>query len=170
MTVYHEDVPAECRKLLVKRRGIVNLCDGTVYLETVVVKEDTEIVELLVSGEHSRLPYLPLLGFAVAEHRIYAVAVARDLCGECHSACCGEAETERAGRHINTGCALHIGVALEIAVYAAEGLKILTREVSSLRKCCIESGSGVSLGEDKAVAIRLLRVAGINIHLLKVKI
>ena len=59
---------------------------------------------------------------------------------------------------------------LEIAVYVTEGFEIFARKISSLRKCCIESGSGVSLGEYKAVAIRLLRVARINIHLLKVEI
>ena len=65
--------------------GGVDLLDGAIYLEVVVVHDEAEVVQLVVAGEHGRLPHLPLLDLPVAQQAIDAVGVTPVLGGQCHA-------------------------------------------------------------------------------------
>ena len=150
--------------------GIHNLCYGAVNLKAVPVKDRNEIVKLIMSGKHRCLPYLTLLALPVTENRVNTVILFIHLTGKSHTASRGEAESERACGHINTGSTLHIRVTLEIRGRFSESFKIFLGEISTLRKSCVKHGSRVTFREYEAVASLRLGVFGINVHLLKVEI
>ena len=66
------------------------------------------------------------------------------LCAERHSGGGRKSEAERAGRHITAGRMLHIGMSLQIAVYAAELFKFFLRNESALRQYRVKRRSGVT--------------------------
>ena len=162
VSVDNDDVPAERFEFLIKRSGVHDVGNLTVDLETVPVDECAEVIELVVCAEHSGFPNLTFLGFAVADDGVNAVSVTGDLCGESHARCGGNAETERTGGHINAGGVLHIGVTLKEAVDLTESGEVFLREVAFFRESRIESGSGVTLGENEAVTVSLFGVGGIH--------
>ena len=54
-------------ELVGERHGVVDLLDGAVDLQAVVVDDHAEVIELLVAGKHGGLPDLALLALAVAQ-------------------------------------------------------------------------------------------------------
>ena len=145
MSVYCDNVPVERFELLVKRSGVDNVNDRSVYLKSVEVNEDAEVIELVMSGKHSRLPDLTLFRLAVAENGIHTVILIGNLAGKSHAASGGNSEAERACRHIDAGRMLHIGVTLKETLCIAEAFQLRNIKISSVRKSRIESGSRVSL-------------------------
>ena len=121
-------------------------------------------------SEHHRFPDLTLGNFAVAQDRIDAVVLARDLAGQRHADGNGDALAQRAGGHIDAGDVFHFHMAGHMAVDAAEHLEILDREEAAQRQRRVNGGRAVALGHDEAVTLRVMRVLGIDVHLGKVQI
>ena len=63
-------VEAEGFQLLVNRIGTHDLGNIAVDLQAVVVDDDAEVVQLVMGGEHARLPDLPLLDLAVTQQGV----------------------------------------------------------------------------------------------------
>ena len=95
---------------------------------------------MILVGSHHGFPDLTLGNFAVAQDRIDAVVLARDLAGQRHADGNGDALAQRAGGHIDAGDVFHFHMAGHMAVDAAEHLKILNREEAAQRQHRIYSG------------------------------
>ena len=65
---------------------------------------------------------------------------------------------------------VHVGVALQVAVNAPEGLQVLHREEAPLGQSGVQAGSGVTLAEDEPVPVRVLGVLGVYTQFVKIKI
>ena len=72
-------------ELVGERHGVVDLLDGTVDLQAVVVDDHTEVIELLVAGKHGGLPDLALLALAIAQQGVRAISIAPVLGGNGHA-------------------------------------------------------------------------------------
>ena len=68
--------PAERRELLGKVAWIAYLLCIAVNLQAVAIDDCDQVVELVVRGEHRRLPNLAFLAFAIAEEGEHAMFVA----------------------------------------------------------------------------------------------
>ena len=150
--------------------GVHYLGNGAVDLQAVPVEDSNEVIKLVVGGEHCRLPNLSLLALTVAKDGVDAVGVTVNLCRQGHTAGGGEAETERAGGHIDAGNALHIGMSLKTGVGFTESFYFFLREKSALSESGVKAGSGMTLRKHEAVAICLCGILRIYIHFLKIKI
>ena len=64
-----------------------------------------------------------------------------------------QAMAKRAGGHVDAGRLVHVRVALQHAVEAAQRVQVRALEVALLGQGGIPDGAGVALGEDEAVAI-----------------
>ena len=89
---------------------------------------------------------------------------------QCHTCGAGDTLTQAAGGHIHTGNGVHVGVALQIGVNAAQGLQIFHREETTMCQGGVQTGGGVALGQDETVPVFPLGVLGIYIQFLCVQI
>ena len=69
----------------------VDLLDGAIDLQAVVVDDQAEVIERVVARKHSGLPHLALLNLAVAQQGIGAIDIAPMLSGKRHSHGSGDA-------------------------------------------------------------------------------
>ena len=121
-------------------------------------------------GKHRCLPHLSLGKLTVTEQRIDIDVLAQILCALCHPCRCGNPLPERARRHIDTRREVHIRVPLQTSVDMTQRQKFIHGKEAAVSKCRIETGCHVSLREDKAVTIRIVRILRINTDLLVVEI
>ena len=170
VTVNGDYVIPERLELGLEGCGTYDLCNGSVDLETVIVDDNAKIVKLVVIGKHGCLPYLTLFTLTVTHDGVDSVILIIKLSCKCHSASGRDTETERTGRHINTGDTLHIGVTLETAVMLTESFELLKGEKALKSKRGIKRGSGMTLGENESVSVTVLGVVYIYVHLLKIEI
>ena len=98
----------------------VDLLDGAVDLQAVVVNNEHKVVELVVAGEHRGLPHLTLFDLAVAQQDVRAISVAPVLGGKCHANASRDALTEGTGGHVNTRRVIHVGMTLQMAADVAQ--------------------------------------------------
>ena len=106
----------------------------------------------------------------VTQQGVHTIRLVLGLAGQSHA--CGHADalTQAAGGHIHAGHQIHIGVALQIAVDTAQSLQILHGEEATLSQRCVQTGSGVTLGQHEAVTIALLGIGGVDVQFLKIQI
>ena len=135
-----------------------------------MIDDSDEVIQVVVAGEHGRLPHLALLALAVAQQRVDAVAVTPVLCGERHSDRGGDTLTERSGRHVDARRVIHIGMALQAAADMTERLELLLGKEPAFGEHGVECRSAMSLGEHKAVAVGAARIRRVDIHFLKVEV
>ena len=128
MTVDGDDVEAESLELLRNRIGRIDLLNGAVYLQIIVVHHDAEVVQLFSGGEHGRLPNLAFLNFAVSQHGINAIVSMIQLAGQRHSYRSGDALSQRTGGHIHPRSALHVRMPLKHGASVAQPLDLLFGE------------------------------------------
>ena len=140
-----DHLKAECLKLFVKRFDSRHVLNSAVDLQTVLVNDHNEVVELVVRSKHCRLPNLAFLYLAVAENCICAIVFVVKLCRERHSARRRYALSERACAHINAGCTLHIRVTLEHSADMAEHRELLPVKKSLERQNGVKAGAAVTL-------------------------
>ena len=105
-----------------------------------------------------------LVELAVAHHVEDAVVPAVALAGEGHAHGAGGTLAERAGGNVDAGALQHARVALKHGALLPERVQYLLREVSELAESGILDGADMSLGENKAVAVRPLGILGIHAH------
>ena len=170
MRVHGDEVTAEGLDLFIVRRGADDLVDGSVDLQTVVVNDDTEVVQLVVGGKHECFPNLTLLAFTVTDDGIDTVILLVNLCAERHTASGGNALTQGAGGHIYTGGLFHVGMTLQMGIGLAEGFQILNGEIALFGQSGVQNGGGVTFGEHHAVAVGIFGVFRIYLHLRKIEI
>ena len=170
MPVDHLYVKPERAELLVNRFRTADLFDRAVDLQAVVVHDQAQVIQLLMACEHRGLPNLTFFDLAVAEHGIHAVILAVELSGERDPAGSGNALSKRSGAHINTGDRLHIRMALKQRTQMTQALELLRGKIAALRKGGVQAGAAVALGEDKAVPVGIMGIAGIDIHFLEIEV
>ena len=122
--------------------------------QPVVVEDRREVVEPVAGGHEGRLPDLPLLDLAVAEHDPGVEGVAAHLRPQRHPRARREPLAERAGRHLQPRQGVHVRVALQPRVRRVEGVELLDREVAAHGEHGVERDRGVPLAEDEAVPLR----------------
>ena len=66
MAIGADHVPAEGAPFIRHRLQIHDVLDKSVQLDSVVVQDGAHVIEMIVAGEHGRLPDLALLNLAVA--------------------------------------------------------------------------------------------------------
>ena len=170
VAVADDGVEAEGVHLAVQRLRVHNFAGGAVNLQAVDINHNAEVVQLVVVGKHKGLPALALLDLAVTQQGVDVDVAALILGGQRHAAGGGNALTQAAGAHIDAGHGVHIGVALQIAVGVAQGGQVGNREEAALRKGGIQAGGAVALAQHKAVAVRILRLLGVNAHLTEIQV
>ena len=125
---------------------------------------------MIVGSEHHGLPDLALLDLAVAQQGIDPEVLVPVLAALGHAAGAGNALAQGAGGHIHTGHMVHVGVALQVAVNAPEGLQVLHREEAPLGQSGVQARCGVALAENEPVPVRVLGVLGVYTQFVKIKI
>ena len=85
----------KCFKLLVDRIRGVYILDPSIDLESVIVHDYYQIVQVSVSCEHGSLPDLSFLDLAVTEKRVHTVGSLIQLSGNSHTYCRGDALSQR---------------------------------------------------------------------------
>ena len=160
----------EGAELVGERHGVVDLLDGAVDLQAVVVDDHAEVIELLVAGKHGGLPDLALLALAVAQQGVGAIVIAPVLGGNGHAHGGGDALAERTGGHVDARGVVHVGMALQVAADMAQRLEILLGEESALGEHGVQTRRAVTLGKHEAIAVGLAGIGRVDVHFLKVQI
>ncbi len=153
-------------------RGVV--LDG----DLVVVVDHHEVAELLVAGERGGLGAHALLQVAVAAHHV-DVVVEQALAdrrlgveqaalapgGHGHADGVGDALAEGAGRGLDAGGVVDLGMAGGLAAPGAQGLEVLELEAEAAEEeLVVEGEAGVAAGQDEPVARDPVGVGGVVAH------
>ena len=161
--VDRQRLPAEGGEAGAVRLGIVAVHRALALAETVDVDDGDQVVELLVRRQRRRLPHRAFGGLAVAEQHVdsrrVALALERQRRADAHR----ESLAERSGGRDRAGEPGR-GMALEIAVDAAQSQQALHRNRSRLRPRGIEQRGRVSLREHEAVVVGMRRIVRMVAH------
>ena len=112
VAVADDGVEAEGIHLVVQRLGVHDIAGRAVDLQAVDIDHDAQVIELVVVGEHERLPAFALFDLTVAQQGV-DVDVAAQLFGtQRHAAGGGNTLAQGTGAHVNTGDGVHVGVVL----------------------------------------------------------
>ena len=142
-----------------------DLVVAAVDLQTVVINNNGQVVQLKVAGSHKGLPNLTFLALAVTEDGIHAAIFAQLLGTQCHTHSDGATLTERTGGCIHTGNLLAVGMTLQNAVELTEVGILIAADKAKSRQYGIITGSSMALTQHKAVTIGILGILGINAHM-----
>ncbi len=163
------DVPVERAPLVGDRVQAHHLFDEAVDLSLVVVEDDAQVVELELGRRHRRLPDLPLLRLAVADHRVDAELVAVQLRRQRHPDRDREPLAERSGRRLDARREEVRGVALHRAAQPPQRRQQIAREVTRVRQHRVQRRDRVPLRQHEAVALRPVRLVRAVAHLAEEK-
>ena len=189
MAVDLGDPPPERLPLVHERLYGHDVVRGAVERPLVVVDDGDEVVQLVLVGEHRRLPHLTLMQLSVAQDAVRpiggvdALDVARQegllcsgrsqdhlqLLGVGHAGGEGESLPERTTRIVDARGGPPVGVALEGRTVAVVGAQGLLREDPQLDQSRIDSLAAVSLGHDHPVALGPIRVLGVELDVVQVE-
>ena len=125
---------AEALKLGLEIAHIQNLAYAPIQLNLVAVQDDDEIVQLVGAGVHQRLPDLPLLNLAVAQHGVHCDMLAEHFCTLCHADRRGEPLPQRSRRHVHARHVVHFRVARQISVNLPELAQPFERHIPPHRQ------------------------------------
>ena len=114
-------LPAEGGELAVDRVHVQDLLGGAGLLEVVAVDDQREVVELILGGRGGGLPVLALVELAVAGHDVGVIALLVDPGRQRMADADREPLAERAGRRLDAGEPLHVGVALRAGCRSSAG-------------------------------------------------
>ena len=112
MSVDNDNMPSESLELFVYGVRAHYLADFSVYLKSVVIHYRYQIVKLIMSGQHCRLPYKAFFKLAIAENGVNSVNIVIQLSRKSHTAGGGNSLSQRTGAHINAGYLTQNRVAL----------------------------------------------------------
>src|SRR5205807_2474215 len=132
---------------------LYRLTRPAVLLQAVEVQDGGQIIGFVPGGDESRLPNLALLALAVTYHHPAMPAFAQSFRANSHTQSWRQSLPQRAGGHVETRQARHVGVALQARVDGVEGHQLFTGEVASGGHCRIQGNGGMTLREDEAVAV-----------------
>ena len=138
--------------------------DAAVDLQLVVVDDGHEAPELLMGGEHGRLPHLTLLALAIAEHREDEAVLAGQAQAGRKARGHGKSLAERASGHLHAGQQVGIGMPLQARAELAQGVQLVDREEAGVGQRRIERRRRMPLGQDEPVAAGLVRVGRVVVH------
>src|SRR5262245_58219584 len=162
-----DHVPVERAPLVAKRLDSHDVLHVAIDLLAVVVDDPAQVVELVVRGEHRRLPDLPLLLLAVPHHAVDPARVLVDARGHRHPAAHRESLPERAGRHLDAGRVVLRGVALRVAIEGAELHQVPEREVATLGHQRVDDRGDMADREVPEIPLRPLGIGGIHVQLVE---
>ena len=157
-------IPAERRPFVAQRRQHQRLVGARGRLPLVVVDDDADVFELLRGGEHRGLPDRALVVLAVGQQREDAEALALDPARQRHAAAERQAVAERAGGGLDAGQQVRRRMLGEPAAVLAIGVELFDREIALHRQRGVQRRGGVALGQDEAVAQRILRLCRIDVE------
>ena len=174
------DVPALRREPLAAVLGRERELGRPVDRDVVVVVEVDELAEAELARDRGRLVRDALHQVAVGADRVDAVvddlvvgpvvALGEEALGDREADAVGEALAERAGRRLDPGGVVHLGMAGRERAPLAELLQLLERQVVARE---VERGvledARVAGGEDEAVAVGPVRIRGVVVHHLRVE-
>ena len=118
----------------------------------------------MVPRKHGGFPHLALFRFAIAQQGVDPIVFPVHLAGQSHAHGGGNSLAQRARAHVHSGGALHIGMALQMAVELAQRPEVLPREIPLVRQNGIQRGAGMALTEHEAVPFFPARVGGVHLH------
>ena len=116
---------------------------------------------------HISLPDLSFLAFAVADEGEDLRILAEVLGTQRHADGDGHALTERARGGVHAGDLFRVGVALQDGVELAEVRILVAGDKALSGEHRVVAGGGVTLGEHEAVAVGIVRVLGVNAHVVE---
>ena len=116
---------------------------------------------------HVSLPDLTLLALTVADEDEDLRILAEMLGAERHADGDGHALTERTGRSVHTGDLLRVRVALQDGVELAEVRVLIAGDEALGGEHRIIAGGGMTLGEHEAITVGIVRVLGVNAHVVE---
>jgi len=165
-----DHMASECLELGVHRLGVHDVAGAAINLQAVDVGDDAQVVQLVVGGEHSRLPDLALGQLAVAQQGVYVRVFAQELGALGHAGGGGQTLAQGAGGHIHAGDGVHVGVALQGGVDVAQGGQRIHGEIAPVGQRGIQAGGGVALGENEAVPLLPAGVLRVDPHLFEIEV
>ena len=168
MPVAAQHVPAEGLPLAGQVAQRHDLIGRAVELDLVPVHDGSEIIEPELHGRGGRLPDGALIELAVAEHGVHARIGMVQLQAEGHALRGGQADAQRAGRHVHARRA-HARVALQGAAGPAQGVHALGGQKALADQVAVEHGRGVALAEHEPVTVRIVGVRGVHMHALLIQ-
>ena len=141
-----------------------DLVVAAVDLQAVVVDDDRQIVQLVVSGGHKCLPNLPLLALAVTQQGKDLRVLAQLFGAQSHAHSDGAALAQGAGGGIHAGNLLAVRMSLQDAVELAEVGVFAAVNKAQAGQNRVVAGGTVALAEHKAVPPIPLGILGIQPH------
>ena len=129
-----------------------------------MIENRDQVVQVAVGCEHSGLPDLAFLAFAVSHQREDGCLAAVELQATRHAGGNGEALAQRSRRRLDAGKLAAIGMPLKTAVQLAKSLQLLFGEIAGLGKRCVKHGSRMSLRKKETVAVLLLGIVRVMVE------
>ena len=145
-----------------------DLIGRAVKLDLVPVHDGGEVIQAELHGRSGRLPDGALIELAVAEHGVHARIGMIQLQADGDALRSGQADAQRAGRHVHTRRA-HARVALQGAAGPAQGVHALGGQEALADQVAVEHGRGVALAEHEPVTVRIVGVRGVHMHALLIQ-
>ena len=157
-------VPAERLPLVAQRREHQGLVGARGRLPLVVIDDDADVFELLGGGKHRGLPHRAFVVFAVGEKREDTKALALDTSRQRHAAAERQPVAERAGGGLDARQQVCRRMFGEPPAILAKGVELFEREVAFHGERRVQRRGGVALGQDEAVAQRILWIFRIDVE------
>ena len=118
--VYINNIPAEGLPLLIKRLQVHNVTITAIYLQTVIIYNSHQVIQLKVSGSHSRFPHLSFIALPISQQHIRAVILRIKAPGQGYSGGEGQSLPQAAGRHFHPGSGCSVGMSLQATIHLPE--------------------------------------------------
>ncbi len=78
--------------------------------------------------------------------------------------------SQRTGGHIHAGDGVHVGMALEVAVYMPQSGQILHREEAPVGQGSVQPWGRVAFAQDEAVPVCPFGILGIDPHFFEIQV
>src|SRR3989338_3307274 len=159
--VYLEYVPPEGLIFFPQRLKRHDVLRHAIYLDVVAVHDGSEIVETVLSCEHRAFPCVALLLFAIRHRTENAEGSAIHARGICVTGGLRESRAQGAGRRLETGEFVTLGMSLQTGAELTECEAFLEWEISRVRHRGVAHRRDVAVREDEPIPrlpIRMLRV------------
>ena len=163
MPVQFNRLPAKSAPLLVEIGDLEDVFRTAGGLDLVPVDESRQVIEFEVAGSHGGFPQLAFGLFAIAHDDVDAIGFLVEPEGERHADTDRQALAERSGDGFDAGNT-EVRMPLQQPVQFLDAPQFFAREITAFAERGVLDERCVTLGQQQAVTIGGMRIAGIRIH------
>ena len=169
MPITFQHIPSERRPLVGQRFKVQRIRHRRGQLHLVVVDNRHQARRLVVPGIHGRFPVLAFLQLSVTDQDIGIEIHAALRAAQRHADTGRQPLPERAGGHVHTRRLEHAGMPLQHRPHGVKRTQLLLVEVAAVGQHRIVTRTRVSLTQQKAIPLRHIGVARIDVHHMEVE-